>query len=166
MTACAGAAQGCGAGHSLEAGADCVGGASTTTAEAEAVGALGHGNGGRNAEHLDHRGVGGEDIEAGENATEVDAIASGLKLDASEVNTGVDITTDGVFTVDGRDGEGAACAGTLANGEGPTGGISFDNAIVIGVDREGAGLDFIIGAAFDIFNDGGEGIVNGVACHH
>ena len=60
MTTCAGAAQGCSASHSLQAGADCVSGPSPPTAEAEAGSALGHGNGGRNTEHLNHRGVGCE----------------------------------------------------------------------------------------------------------
>ena len=151
----------------MNVGADRVGGTGSTNAETDGLtDALGHGNGRRNTKHLDHRGVGRQDIEAGEDATEVDAVAGGFQLGIAEIGPCVDIATDGVFTVDGRNGEGNTRAATLAKGEGTTGGICFDPAVVVGVDREGADLDFAIGAAFDIFNFGGEGIINGIAGHH
>ena len=84
MASCSGAAQGCRAGDSLEVGTDRVGGASSTTAEAQAIGALGHGYSSREAEYLYLGGVGSEDIEAGRDAIEADAIACGAKKTVAE----------------------------------------------------------------------------------
>ena len=150
----------------MNVGADCVGGAGSTTAKAEARAARGYGNGSGNAEHLDHRGVRREEIEAGENATEVDAVTGGFQLDVAEIDTGVDIAADGVAAVDRSNGEGDAGAGTLANGEGTSGGFRVDRPVVIGVDREGADRDFAIGPAPDILDSGREWIIDRVAGHH